>query len=380
MRKHTGQYRFIGLAFSTTLLSVLLLRAISGSPGTSHLQSQAVNDPGLAPEFSEELSCLVCRYQDYEECNVPPVDCGNVIVNGMNQCQVFDGSCVSWFRVECERIAQQFQHTNTKTQVLTIPMTDPLESYDLSACTSLKIVDEKHGDPIDRFCIDDVIPIKACLDVAPSCTQFTYLHNGCSTFRNIEPIREWAQNLFGSEGLDPSVSITVGGNQTVVGSNGCNESLVTVHISCDDVRVEYPKCHEASEACHIWTGGSKNTAIKCEGSDGVVRREICCANAQGTAGEYVPGSHCPTYGQCNGVGSAYTCSQATSNAQQNAERCLQDAMTACETKGWSFTQETCNTYTRNNSVFGSCTVEHQCAWSCVDDAGIAGGTGGGGSW
>jgi hypothetical protein len=35
---------------------------------------------------------------------------------------------------------------------------------------------------------------------------------------------------------------------------------------------------------------------------------------------------------------------------------------------------------RNNSLAGSCNVETQCPWSCIDDAGIAGGTGGGGSW
>ncbi len=287
-------------------LALMVMMALT-TTRTSQLQSQAIGNAYVAPEESlkKDKACFLCQYQKINECGgvSDQQSCDDVVVNDIEECTYFHGTCMSRFEAACrirERdfISEQKAKGNEYTSNVISYWDDPEKPEYYAGCDSMSIYYEGHNQPREAPWLCRNTPLLFCIQTNPSCANISYVNTGCSTFQNLDELNEFAMRL--RNALPPGVTMTVSGNQAVEGMcitdsgtiSKTSASQTTATITCEEANIQLPACSPNGTTCSATENPKSYT---CKDEEGNLGKQICCVTnyQSGALGVIMPGDTCP---------------------------------------------------------------------------------------
>jgi|GEM_PF-2674472 len=363
-----------------------------------------VPTPKPAPKPLPQKKCLICDYMDMPQCETAAAQTSEkkCLAAGKDcKWDIGKDRCYNRFKEDCEDIISQKQTDYDWTKLVNSTKTtaDQIARLWPKDCNPKDYISRGHSSPAQ--CGPYFGLIKACVEASPPNIPLNFVNTGCSTFKNIEAVLKYAEEI--RKQLPQTCKLTITGNQANSGFPDCTSEMKLV-ITCKGVTVTYGDCHDQGDDNNFCFPANINQTVFCTDDSGKVVKETCCdvgyqidshtSNGKPITTAWVRGDRCSTTtkpksgsgsntnsgsnsniksdsisdvvssGTCPGTGVKYWCSNAKKDAQTQANTCLTQEKEACDAQQLTFSPGSCTGQTAPGSIFESCVSDVSCPWTC----------------
>lgn len=271
----------------------------SSCPNGLPTSTTMVSVPPLATK-----KCFICKYQEHSDCFSATTEqsCKDMVpagvYNNQHECswakdESDNFTCMSMFELSCLDKKRAYPDNYFDWSDISPIISGTIPPKD---CTSIQESTEEHSGPTN--CEPYLSKVNACIQGLPEGATGSFIHNGCSTFKDQEAVKFYIENNI-VPNVPKGCTYSVSGNQTY-SSDSC-QTKMTITFTCQGITgITYDACHKTGKIYSDNICLKNDAVVSCTASDGSVQKEICCAttqlykdNSAGYISRWYPGEKCP---------------------------------------------------------------------------------------
>jgi hypothetical protein len=250
--------------------------------------------------------CFICKYQEHSDCFSATTEqsCKDMVPSGVynnqHECswaknENGDMACMSMFELSC--LDKKRAYPDNYFDWSDISPISSGKTIPPKDCTSIQESTEEHSGPAN--CENYLSGVNACIQGLPEGATGSFIHNGCSTFKNKDDVMFYIENNI-VPNVPKGCTYSVSGNQTY-SSDNC-QTKMTITFTCQGITgVKYDACHKTGKIYSDNICLKNDAVVSCAATDGSVQKEICCVtdqlykdNSAGYISRWYPGTVCPS--------------------------------------------------------------------------------------